>query len=765
VLTVLAILILASVVTLLVVNANSSQSNTASMSGSAPAILAGHDFTPYLETSTRGVTESAGRVTSSGSEIVAVGSETGQPVPRAQFFVSMNDGQSWTMGTLTARGGGAPEPGHAALFVAGGQGAWAAVGSDSVWTSADGRSWTLASDSGLPRLPGDQIMVLKRTAAGFIAAGMNVPDGNSARSTPVIFLSANGSGWQRLGDNQLRLAADGGRALDIRLAASRGNRVLIAGDVATPQLTGTGRRRHTVTVSTGGAWLSDGNSGWTPVTVPTGYGARPQFTDAAVTENGFLLVRPAVVDDAPAADVYQSRNGTTWKYAATLTVPGGFVPSLMNGGSDGAVITGYSGRTLVAFFSRDGVRWQRSQVPGDAAEVVSGVAMTDAGAVISTGTGTTSTGSDHELITMASPAAGARVKILRMNSIAGGAEPQLAVNAVAAAGSEEVVAGGANGFPATWFSANGGVTWRRGTGDALAVFGRPGLEQLTSVTRGAVGWVAVGCVTAGSAEHPVVLSSANGVIWSAADGERAFAGTGLSTAQVAARDGVYVIVGYQQVRAGTIAAAWSSAGLSGWQRADTPADALSTGGNARMLAVTATGTGFVAVGSRDSFPAAWTSSDGRTWVRAEVPLPAGAMSGALQHVAADGLTVIATGVARTLAGAVAFSARSADGGRTWTGSVLPVPADHTRVTALAAADGVFIATGILGTVPGQENVVVWTSRGGMIWRQAEPSGEGLTSPGVQAITGLAAAGQTVTGVGFTASPASEQPILWQFGVR
>ena len=730
------------------------------MSGSAPAILAGHDFTPYLETSTRGVTESAGRVTSDGSEIVAVGSETGQPVPRAQFFVSMNNGQSWTAGSLTARGGGAPEPGHAAMFVAGGQGAWAAVGSDSVWTSADGRQWTLTSASGLPRLPGDRIMVLKRTAAGFVAAGLNVPDGNSARSTPVVFLSANGIGWQRLGDSQLRLAAGGGRALDIRLAASRGNLVLIAGDVAAPQLTGTGRRRHTVTVTTGGAWLSDGSKGWTPVTVPTGHGAQPQFTDAAITGNGFLLVRPAVVNDAPAADVYQSRNGTAWTYAATLTVPGGFVPSLMNGGPDGAVITGYSGRTLITFFSRDGVRWQRSQVPGNPGEVVSGVAMTDAGAVISTGTGT-STGSDHELITMASPAAGAGVKTLSMNAIPGGVEPQLAVNAVAVAGSGEVVAGGANGFPATWFSANGGVTWRRGTGGALAVSGRPGLEQLTSVTGGAAGWVAVGDVTAGSAQHPLVLTSADGVIWSAADGERAFAGTGLSTGQVAARDGVYVIVGYQQVRAGTIAAAWCSAGLSGWQRVA----ALSTGGNARMLAVTATGTGFVAVGSRGSVPAAWTTSDGRSWVPAEVPLPAGATSGVLQHAAADGLTVIATGVARTPAGLVVFSVRSADGGRTWTGSVLPVPAERTRVTALAAADGTFIATGTLSTAPGQENVVVLTARDGTTWRETRPSGAGLTSTGVQAITGLAATGQTVAGVGFTASPASEQPILWQFRVR
>ncbi len=103
------------------------------------AILAGQDFTPYTAGSTRGVTLSEGRAASSGAEIVTVGAETGQRVPRAQFFVSLDDGRSWNLGTVSAAGGGTPPPGHAARFIAGGPGAWAAVGPDSVWTSADGR--------------------------------------------------------------------------------------------------------------------------------------------------------------------------------------------------------------------------------------------------------------------------------------------------------------------------------------------------------------------------------------------------------------------------------------------------------------------------------------------------------------------------------------------------------------------------------------------------------------------------------------------------
>ena len=67
--------------------------------------------------------------------------------------------------------GGVPPPGHGAIFVAGGQGAWVALGHDSIWTSPDGRTWTLAPGTGLPLLPGDRISDVARTTAGFVAVG------------------------------------------------------------------------------------------------------------------------------------------------------------------------------------------------------------------------------------------------------------------------------------------------------------------------------------------------------------------------------------------------------------------------------------------------------------------------------------------------------------------------------------------------------------------------------------------------------------------
>ena len=150
-------------------------------------------------------------MTSVGDEIVAVGSQAGARIARAQFFVSGNDGRSWTMGTVRSAGGGVPPPGHGAIFVAGGQGAWVALGPGSIWTSADGRTWTLAPGTGLPLLPGDQISGLARTAAGFIAVGANVPGGRPGQVHPADLrrrpTGSPGNGSTRRGCTWPRAAA------------------------------------------------------------------------------------------------------------------------------------------------------------------------------------------------------------------------------------------------------------------------------------------------------------------------------------------------------------------------------------------------------------------------------------------------------------------------------------------------------------------------------------------------------------------------------
>ncbi len=745
--------------------------------GFPPATLAGNDFT--ATGSGRGITQTLSRVASVGHEIVAVGSQAGTRIPRAQFFVSGDDGRTWTMGTVRDASGGVPPPGHGAIFVAGAQGAWVALGPGSIWTSADGRTWTLAPGNGMPLRRGDRVNAVARTAHGFIAVGASVPGGDAARSTPLIFLSANGTSWERLDAARLRLAAGNGHALDITSVAAAGKLILIAGDAVTTKVTG--KPKRTETVQAGVAWLSaDGGATWAPVSgAATGHGAQPQVAGVAAVGRGFVLLRPATVARRPAVDAFFSPNGLAWTFRATLSASAGFTALVANGGPDGVAVTGRAGRNLTAFVSADGQAWHQARPFGTAAaQDISGVVLAPDGAVVTTGISDTPDGRQPVITLTGVNAAAQRVDIAK---IRGAVEPQVAVNSIAAQGSTQVAVGSANGYPAAWTSGNGGSTWTRAVGALPAVLSRPGSQRLTSVTHGPMGWLAVGDVTASAPEHPVVVVSADGTGWQAADGERVFGASGLFTEQAAANARGYVIVGHQNIKqiqngrvvsVRTEAAVWWSATLAGWQRGgDATAGALDGTGNRQMNAVTALpitgGSGFVAVGSHGAQLSAWTSADGgRTWRQADLPMPVGSTRAVLEHVASAGRVVVAVGTALTTGGqAVPFAARSANGGASWAESALPVPAGLTSVTALVAAGGTFTATGSYGSTQGHQNVVVWTSTDGSAWRAAEPAGKGLTGPGIQAITGLAVAGSTVTGVGFTASPAGEQPVFWQAPVR
>jgi len=762
VLPVLAMIVI-GVAAVVLVGADSGRSTpppAVSSAGFPPATLAGGDFA--VTDDGRGIDQTLGRVASDGDEIVAVGSQTGARIARAQFFISPNGGGSWSMASVRTPAGGPPPPGYAARLVAGGHGAWVALGPDAIWTSPDGRTWTLASTAGLPLRPGDQISVLKRTAAGFIAAGSNVPGGEEAKASPVVFLSANGISWQRLDAAQLGLAAGAGRVTGIRYAAAYGNATLIAGDVVS---TVAGKSGRTQVITTSAAWLSgNGGTTWMLVVRPAAQG---QISGEAVTRDGFILVRPATAGGRPAVAVYRSPDGRAWTRSATLSTPAGFQTGFVSGGPDGAVVSGQAGRVLTAFVSADGASWEQTPAFGTAAaEAVSGVTLAADGTVVVTGTSAPAADSRQPMITVLGPRTGpVRVDVA---AIRGATEAQLAVNGIAAAGSTLVAVGGANGYPAAWTSVNGGLSWTRAAGQTPAVFDRAGSQQLTSVADGTAGWLAVGGVTAGTAEHPVVVTSPNGATWQAADGEAAFRGPGLFTEQAAAGPGGYVIVGYQVSAGRPIAAAWWSAGLTGWRRAGDASPGALDGAAAQMLAVTAGPRGFVAVGWDGDQPSAWISSkpNGQAWTQESVPLPIGVRSAALQHVASDGRAVVAIGTVLTTSGQLLpFAASSSDGGTTWTDTALPVPSGQAFVTALTASGDGFTATGTFGRTQGHQDVVVWTSANGAAWQAFMPAGRGLSGPGIQAITGLTASGTTLTGVGFIASQGGEDPVFWQSPIR
>jgi hypothetical protein len=348
---------------------------------------------------------------------------------------------------------------------------------------------------------------------------------------------------------------------------------------------------------------------------------------------------------------------------------------------------------------------------------------------------------------------------------------------IGAAGATEVAAGGVNGGPALWASADGGTDWTRAVLRGPASLTRAGAGQFAGVAHGPAGWLAVGTTIAGTG-GPLVASSADGGTWTVTGGI-AGSGAGYTAAAVAAGPAGYVIVGRQAVgrNGATAATAWYSSGLAGWQRATTSQQGTSGSGTQMMNAVTVTASGFAAVGATGTSPAAWLSATGQTWRQVAVPAPANSARSALSYVAADGGNVVAAGTEFSAAGAsYPFAEVSADAGTTWTQAELPVPdtgpGTGTTVTALTAAGGGFTAVGTYVTQAGPE-VVIWTLppgtpvTAGTAWTAVTPQGTGLASGTTEnAITALTADGATLTGVGFTASATSaEEPTLWQSPIR
>jgi hypothetical protein len=747
-----------------------------------PARLAGADFGTNPGQQARGIFQSVSSVAAAGSTIVAVGSMTGQWIPRAQFLVSADGGRSWRLAPVRGAGGSVPSPADLPLLVAAARGGWLAVGDGAAWTSPDGQAWTLAPGTGIaPLRAADRVLALAGTGRGFLAVGENVPGGDQAKATPVAWTSADGLSWKRLPATSLHLATPArGRVLRLTQVAAHGSDVIVEGEIASVH----GRGKHLVTSLSDAVWRSrnDGRS-WAAAHLPAGRGATGRIAGLAVAGQRFVAIRPGYARKTGSeALAYGSRDGGSWTRVATIIAARkDHLKITAVGGSDqGAAVSGQiAGGARVAWVSTKGWSWRRVAGLGRSARTLAGVTVTAGGTVVAAGATAHAADGQQPYLVLA----GRQASAVSFAAIAGAAAPALRVSGIAVAGRARVAVGSANGYPAIW-SASGPGRWQRIRSAALA---RPGLGTLASVVHGRSGWLAVGAVTAGPSSRPVVVTSAGGAGWQAADGEPAFGGAGIALSQAASGRSGNVIVGRQVIPARTItkttivhrhrhvtkhvtkhvipsrvvAAAWWSAGLSGWARGTSASVGDLDGPGARQMdAVTAAGTGYVAVGSLRRAPAVWTSPDGRRWALTALPPPAGATGGVLQQVAAQGRVIVATGNETTAAGTAAFAAYSTDGGRSWHQTLLSAPGGLAAVTALAAAGRGFEAVGTVGR-PGNQRVIVWSSRDGYTWHTREPAGTGLNGRGSQAITALTSSGSLLTGVGYVATPAAEQPTLWR----
>jgi hypothetical protein len=371
-----------------------------------------------------------------------------------------------------------------------------------------------------------------------------------------------------------------------------------------------------------------------------------------------------------------------------------------------------------ATVQRRNLAWQVARVGVPAAVIVT----VGAGAVLlltgkpnevlaeagSTSVGATSAGALSGAALVAQEGAAAQV-----GAFAGypGQHGTVTVNSIATAGATQLAVGSADGHPAIWHrGANG--TWSLVSANQAAVSQVPGVEDLTSIAHGRAGWIAVGGVVSGTANHPVVVTSADGVTWHAADAI-ALAGADLSVSAVAAGKDGYVIVGQEVDGTRQFAALWWSPDLRSWVRAanDNLDGRLAP---SAVYGVTATATGYVAVGSHSGTPAIWTSGAGLSWTLQSFLDPAGVSTASLRFVAASGARVVTAGTADTRAGDIPVVLASADNGTRWTQDVLPTAHGVGTVTALSPAGAGFVAAGLEGPAGGQR-AVTWTSPDGVHW--------------------------------------------------
>jgi hypothetical protein len=672
---------------------------------------------------TRGVFQTIQRVVASGSTMVTTGSEKADGAIRQQFFASFDAGRTWQLVPVQAPGGGRAPLGYPADRIAGGPRGWLAEGPNAIWTSPDGRTWTLAARHGITHQPGDSVDVVTGTPDGFLAAGSQT---TSAGQQAVIWTSHDGLTWQRMTATQLGLQESGTTPGTIDFATSQGADTLIADRES-------------------GAWLStDSGSRWTQVTVPVDHGAQGSITGVSFDGSGLVVVRPGRTpggaDDGVA---YFSPDGQTWHYAATIDAAGGWTPDVVKGSDYGFVVTGHTTSQYVAYSSPGtGTTWLPT---GPLGATASGPPLTPvvgpASSVVVVGNANPGRAGQQAFLVKADTAGD--IESFSPAVIPGGLIPEEAVAGLAAAPDGTMVAvGSADGYPAIWQSSPGGA-WRLVSSLALAS-AAPDLAGLSAVTYGPSGWLTVG-------PGPLVLTSRDGTHWQSA-GTISHDLAGVSAVQAASGPHGYVIVGKVVEPGGAcLADVWWSRDLTSWTRAR---DVNETGGSSQVLAVAAGPSGFVSAGSQEGRPVVWTSSDGRVWTTVRLPLPPGASAGVIQQVALSGSRVVGLGQQTTVDGTEPLAERSADGGREWRPVPFSTPGPAVTFTAATAGSGGFTAAAQFGSATGGLDAAVWTSAAGRIWTRSAVGG--LAGSSSHEITALAAVGDAVTGIDSAQAQASQQ---------
>jgi hypothetical protein len=698
-------------------------------------------------------------VTSVGSTVVAVGSDTTSPVPRPLFLVSADGGATWELGQVMGPAGYEPEAG-AAGRVAGGGGRWLAAGTNTpgtagpaargMWTSTDGRSWKAVDPSRLSMFwSGDRIDDLARTAYGFAAVGTTtLGDG---RQGPVAWVSPDGQSWTRIDTRDIGTPD---KVRGIRAMAAKGDAVVALADP------GQGNTTSVILRS------PDGGRHWlrTAAALPD---VRPEPGALAVAGEGFLLVPTRQKNVAGQVSVYCSPEGAQWNRCGTigtLGAEGSGVRGLASSAAGVAAVVESGWQQYAVFTSKDGVSWVKSADLGTIPGILRGIAITDRGTLVAGGD--ERAGDVDNLPVLMTAEQGSRAKAVPLGDIAGLSRSARDTTRVAAAGGVFVAVGSTRGDAGIWTSTDG-AAWKTITDPVLGGSGRQALE---GVARGPKGWLAVGSTMSDPVvTRPLLVTSRDGRKWQQAPASGAFqvpAGHySLAPHAVAAGSRGYLFAGEDQGAGGTVPALWFSPDLRRYNRVDK----LPAGGaGVRIHDVAATSSGYVAIGDSGAADresgVVWVSDDGLNWTARGRVVPEGARSAGLRRVISTKAGVLAVGTAVTDQGSRPFAALSADDGKTWEYSWLPADESAT-VLDVTTADSGLIAVGSHGA-PGSGDSAAWVSEDGRTWQRhtlsdAGLSDAGLIGDGTQWLGTVAALGDRVVAIGRSTTYTADHLTLWR----
>lgn len=310
------------------------------------------------------------------------------------------------------------------------------------------------------------------------------------------------------------------------------------------------------------------------------------------------------------------------------------------------------------------------------------------------------------------------------------------------AGGPGLVAVGLDGAKAAVWTSADGIAWSRVSHDE-AVFGGERFQQMWSATAGGPGLVAVGQ----DGPDAAVWVSGNGIVWSRVPHDSAiFGGSGEQEIRDVTRgESGLVAVGLDSSRSGIDAAVWTSADGLVWARV--PHVALLGGpGNQEMRSVTATASGFVAVGSDQSDAAVWMSSNGLAWARApELAILGGPGRQEMRSVTAGGPGLVAVG----LDGADAAIWTSPDG-LAWATALHEGAAAVLGSTENESGPINSVIVGGPGLVAvgfaTGSGAAVWTSVEGLSWSRS-PDGAALGARNGQLMSSVTVAGPSLVAIG------------------